>query len=467
VTDCSKEKKKYLDIKQVGIGRMRLLTDNKDALRILAVTMQLLNKQYLNGPLDLRKKILRDKLSEATSRSGAIQFCVKRENIVYEAWNRFSHMTTPGNAIANIKVSFINESGYDAGGLSKEFMSILQRELFNPESGLWAPASSAFKYECETSKSSTTELFAPLLPRAHPDTEISRRTGLSLENLYELSGIVAARTFADCIINLGKSQLPYRLASSVFKHVLSLGVTCKDFENDDPSFYKSTVRYILENEVDSLELQFCEDLFTLDGSYVESICLDPESPNYYASPRKQKKSSGKEEFREVTDENKELFLEERAKYRLCEAMRPYLDAFRKGFLKAIKEDDLAILTPNEIVSITCASSKIDPEDMVNNIDFCGCDLRHKEWLKEAIRTFSETERRMFMLFVTGSICPPQGGFSKLSPRLSVSGFYSTNSLPRSHTCFNRLDLPLYNSYNVLFTKLLIAIKEGCDYYAMS
>ncbi len=32
-------------------------------------------------------------------------------------------------------------------------------------------------------------------------------------------------------------------------------------------------------------------------------------------------------------------------------------------------------------------------------------------------------------------------------------------LPRSHTCFNRLDLPPYTSYEQLKEKLLLAIEE--------
>ena len=34
-----------------------------------------------------------------------------------------------------------------------------------------------------------------------------------------------------------------------------------------------------------------------------------------------------------------------------------------------------------------------------------------------------------------------------------------NWLPRSHTCFNRLDLPPYRAYDVLKDKLLFAIEE--------
>lgn len=34
-----------------------------------------------------------------------------------------------------------------------------------------------------------------------------------------------------------------------------------------------------------------------------------------------------------------------------------------------------------------------------------------------------------------------------------------NSLPLSHTCFNRLDLPPYKSYEILVEKVTLAIDE--------
>lgn len=35
-------------------------------------------------------------------------------------------------------------------------------------------------------------------------------------------------------------------------------------------------------------------------------------------------------------------------------------------------------------------------------------------------------------------------------------------LPTAHTCFNQLDLPQYQSEEILKEKLLIAIKEGSE-----
>lgn len=39
----------------------------------------------------------------------------------------------------------------------------------------------------------------------------------------------------------------------------------------------------------------------------------------------------------------------------------------------------------------------------------------------------------------------------------------TNNLPKAHTCFNRIDIPPYESYEKLYEKLLTAIEETCGF----
>jgi E3 ubiquitin-protein ligase HUWE1 len=42
----------------------------------------------------------------------------------------------------------------------------------------------------------------------------------------------------------------------------------------------------------------------------------------------------------------------------------------------------------------------------------------------------------------------------------VIDFGSIVRLPSAHTCFNQLDVPMYESYEQLKERLLIAINEG-------
>ena len=57
-----------------------------------------------------------------------------------------------------------------------------------------------------------------------------------------------------------------------------------------------------------------------------------------------------------------------------------------------------------------------------------------------------------------------GGFAELmgsngAQRFCIEKVGKDSWLPRSHTCFNRLDLPPYKSYDQLVEKLTFAIEE--------
>ncbi|NWI26707.1 SMUF2 ligase, partial [Amazona guildingii] len=81
----------------------------------------------------------------------------------------------------------------------------------------------------------------------------------------------------------------------------------------------------------------------------------------------------------------------------------------------------------------------------------------------------EERRARLLQFVTGSSRVPLQGFKALQgaagPRLFTIHQIdaSTNNLPKAHTCFNRIDIPPYESYDKLYEKLLTAIEETCGF----
>jgi hypothetical protein len=107
------------------------------------------------------------------------------------------------------------------------------------------------------------------------------------------------------------------------------------------------------------------------------------------------------------------------------------------------------------------------ESSVNNSFFNGANSIH--WFWKAVGSFSESDRLLLLRFVTGSDCLPFGGFARLSRPFTVQlrPDLSFRRLPSSHTCFNRLDLPVYRSYEELRDKLLLAIREGAETFGIS
>jgi E3 ubiquitin-protein ligase HUWE1 len=49
-------------------------------------------------------------------------------------------------------------------------------------------------------------------------------------------------------------------------------------------------------------------------------------------------------------------------------------------------------------------------------------------------------------------------------RFNIHKEFHTKRLPSAHTCFNQLDLPEYESYEVLREQLLTAIEQGTGYF---
>ena len=83
-----------------------------------------------------------------------------------------------------------------------------------------------------------------------------------------------------------------------------------------------------------------------------------------------------------------------------------------------------------------------------------------DWLKESIGAMSTEELYMLNFFVSGVRQPPLTASTEPWIRVFLEPSLSPGALPRSHTCHNELQLPLYPSKEILASKLLQAIQES-------
>ncbi|KAI8788064.1 apoptosis-resistant E3 ubiquitin protein ligase 1 [Biomphalaria glabrata] len=83
-----------------------------------------------------------------------------------------------------------------------------------------------------------------------------------------------------------------------------------------------------------------------------------------------------------------------------------------------------------------------------------------DWFWTIIASFTEEQMARLLQFITGSSQLPPGGFSELVPKIQLSSAPTYNCLPSSHTCFNQLCLPDYDTMETFHRMLLIAINEG-------
>lgn len=87
-----------------------------------------------------------------------------------------------------------------------------------------------------------------------------------------------------------------------------------------------------------------------------------------------------------------------------------------------------------------------------------------QWFWQVVKEMDNEKRIRLLQFVTGTCRLPVGGFAELigsngPQKFCIDRVGKETWLPRSHTCFNRLDLPPYKSYEQLKEKLLYAIEE--------
>lgn len=94
------------------------------------------------------------------------------------------------------------------------------------------------------------------------------------------------------------------------------------------------------------------------------------------------------------------------------------------------------------------------------------------WFWEIVNSYDEEMRARLLQFVTGSSRVPIQGFKNLqgstgagTPRLFTIHLVEapTSNLPKAHTCFNRIDIPNYETKEKFYEKLTKAVEETCGF----
>jgi len=105
------------------------------------------------------------------------------------------------------------------------------------------------------------------------------------------------------------------------------------------------------------------------------------------------------------------------------------------------------------------------DDWISYTDYRGYDKSDKvvEWFWQVVRSWPPERKSRLLQFVTGTSRVPVNGFKDLQGsdgprRFTIDKSGDPSQLPRSHTCFNRIELPPYEDLESLEKKLLFAIE---------
>uniref|UniRef100_A0A672HAR6 HECT-type E3 ubiquitin transferase n=1 Tax=Salarias fasciatus TaxID=181472 RepID=A0A672HAR6_SALFA len=181
-------------------------------------------------------------------------------------------------------------------------------------------------------------------------------------------------------------------------------------------------------------------------------------------------SVNEEVFGQVTEKNKKDYIERMAKWRVERGVVQQTEALVRGFYEVrivVDSRLVSVFDARELELVIAGTVEIDLGDWRSHTEYRGgYHDGHvvMRWFWAAVERFNNEQRLRLLQFVTGTSSVPYEGFAALRGsnglrRFCIEKWGKVSSLPRAHTCFNRLDLPPYPSYTMLYEKLLIAVEE--------
>uniref|UniRef100_A0A672MHR5 E3 ubiquitin-protein ligase n=1 Tax=Sinocyclocheilus grahami TaxID=75366 RepID=A0A672MHR5_SINGR len=352
----------------------------------------------------------RKKLKKPADIPNRFEMKLHRNNIFEESYRRIMSLKKPDSLKARLWIEFESEKGLDYGGVAREWFFLLSKEMFNPYYGL-------FEY-------SATDNYTLQI---NPNSGLCNEDHLSY---FKFIGRVAGMAVYHGKLLDGFFIRPF------YKMMLGKQITLNDMESVDSEYYNS-LKWILENDPTELDLRFCIDEDNFGQTY--QVDLKPSGSDMV-----------------VTNDNKKEYIDLVIQWRFVNRVQKQMNAFLEGFTELIPIDLIKIFDENELemsFKIIKKESYCDESDV-------------------AVLLMDAEKRIRLLQFVTGTSRVPMNGFAELygsnGPQLfTIEQWGTPDKLPRAHTCFNRLDLPTYESFEDLREKLLMAVEnaqgfEGVD-----
>lgn len=380
---------------------------------------------------DIKRAFFKSKMRKikhsATRQFGTLRVAVRRSKIFEDSFSELRRASTD-DMRKRLSVIFHGEEGVDAGGVTREWYSVLAREIFNENYALFRSTHDGVTFQPN-----------PLsyVNKDHLD-------------YFRFVGRIIGKAVCDGHL------LDAHFTRSFYKHMLGVPVTYHDVEGMDPEYYKN-LQQILEYPLDDLGLDLTFSAEASVFGQVEIVDLIPDGRNI-----------------PVTDENKMDYVRLITHHRMTSSIQPQIDAFLEGFHDLVPPELISIFNEHELELLISGLPDIDLEDLRANTDYHGYRPTDDQiaWFWSALKSFSREEQALFLQFVTGTSKVPLEGFVALQgmrgpQKFNIHKAFGSHLLPTAHTCFNQLDLPSYGSEEETREKLLLAIKEGSEGFAFA
>lgn len=313
-----------------------------------------------------------------------------------------------------LKVIFDGEEAVDAGGVTKEFFLLLLKELLDPVYGMFT------HYKESNLLWFSDKCFVE-------------------QNWFHLIGIICGLA----IYNSTVVDLHFPLA--LYKKLLDVLPTLDDFKELSPTEARS-LQQLLDYEGNDVE-----ETFLLNFAITRE--------NYGMTEVKELVPGG--ESISVDKNNRKEFVEAYLRYVFTDSVSEQYSAFSSGFLKVCGGEILSLFQPSELMAMVVGNNNYNWEEMEKNAVYKGEYTATHPTVRlfwEVFHEFPLEKKKQFLLFLTGSDRIPIHGMESL--RIVIqSTTAEEHYLPVAHTCYNLLDMPRYQTKEILRRRLTQAVEQ--------
>jgi len=231
---------------------------------------------------------------------------------------------------------------------------------------------------------------------------------------------------------------------ALFKLIRGMKLTFEDFQTVDKDLYKR-LRELPEYSPEVLQelcLDFTANLFDFERNSTHELI-----------------PGGK--HKSVTRENLAEYIKVYSAWRMVDSVELQIYNFLEGVYDVVPVQLLTLFNECELEMMLCGITVFNVEEWKKNTVMLNFPAGHSaiNWFWEILSEFDDDQRAMLFHFATGT--SRLLSFEYLYPAFNVFCLpHHVNHLPFGHTCFNRLNLPLYPSKQVMSQKLLAAINYG-------
>ena len=357
--------------------------------------------------------------------NGAEKLKINRDKVLEDSMEQFNSI----NLFKELKIIFVGEESHDAGGLIREWLTILFQKILDNNTGLFQ-------------RSDTDEIGFIIKPNLYPSQEL-------LNKYFFIGRVLAKALLENLTVNCCFNKVIYQL-------ILGEKIELNDLVFIDRPLYKSMKHLVSMKEECGENIALCEIYFTFD--------YEDENGGFHQEDLIE---NGRNIL--VTQDNLDQYIDKRIEYYTKSQLSGIKEIIR-GINTIFPVDYLKIFTSDQLGLLINGTPFIDTEDWRMNTKYKDYEDYDNVIVDfwDIISNLSQEDLSNFLLFCTGSSRVPIGGFKSLeSNRGQISKFEivkteyyeGKKNFLRAHTCFNRLDLPNFPNKETLKEAVKFALEN--------